>query len=484
MNLFPLFANLKQRAVLVIGGGEIAERKVRLVLAAGAQVTLVAPYVVDSLQELAKQGRITLIRERYQAPHLQGAWLIIAATDKRDVNQVIAQDAQEARILVNVVDDPELSSFQVPAIVDRSPLIIAISSAGSAPMLARRVREQLETMLDHSLGAISRLAQEYRSAIRRARPELGARRRFYDWLLDGPVGAALRSHQNEQARLSLESALQQPESPRATQGRVILVGAGPGDPGLLTLHALRALNRADVILYDRLVSDQVMELARRDAHRIFVGKQLGEDHHQTQNRIHQLMIEHARAGQTVVRLKGGDGFIFGRGGEELEYLAKHGIAFEVVPGITAAIACAAYSGIPLTHRDHAQSVQFVTAHRKSGHGIDDWNPLLDTSQTVAVYMGLQQILGFSHELVQRGRSATTPCALIENGSRPEQRTLLSTLESIAQDAQQHQFASPYILVIGQVATLGTTLSWYGELIDQLSPRAAIEQDTDSTLVAA
>ncbi|XOT96048.1 precorrin-2 dehydrogenase/sirohydrochlorin ferrochelatase family protein, partial [Alcaligenes pakistanensis] len=188
MNLFPLFANLKQRAVLVIGGGEIAERKVRLVLAAGAQVTLVAPYVVDSLEELARQGRITLIRERYQAQHLQGAWLIIAATDKRDVNQVIAQDAQEARILVNVVDDPELSSFQVPAIVDRSPLIIAISSAGSAPMLARRVREQLETMLDHSLGAISRLAQEYRSAIRRARPELGARRRFYDWLLDGPVG--------------------------------------------------------------------------------------------------------------------------------------------------------------------------------------------------------------------------------------------------------------------------------------------------------
>src|SRR5690606_20087328 len=206
MNLFPLFANLKQRAVLVIGGGEIAERKVRLVLAAGAQVTLVAPYVVDSLEELANQGRITLIRERYQAQHLHGAWLIIAATDKRDVNQIIAQDAQEARILVNVVDDPELSSFQVPAIVDRSPLIIAISSAGSAPMLARRVREQLETMLDHSLGAISRLAQEYRSAIRRARPELGARRRFYDWLLDGPVGSALRSHQNEQARLSLESA--------------------------------------------------------------------------------------------------------------------------------------------------------------------------------------------------------------------------------------------------------------------------------------
>ncbi len=470
MTLFPLFANLRHRAVLVIGGGEIAERKVRLMLAAGARVSVVAPYAVDALQELARQERIVLYRERYQARHLDGAWLIIAATDDRPVNQRIAQDAQQARILVNVVDDPELSSFQVPAIVDRSPLIIAISSTGSAPMLARRVREQLETMMDHSLGALARLAHEYRGAIRRARPELGARRRFYDWLVDGPVGAALRGRRDEQARLALEHALQGPETAQDGQGRVILVGAGPGDPGLLTLHALRALNRADVILYDRLVSDQVLELARRDATRIFVGKQLGEDHHQTQARIHALLVEHARAGRTVVRLKGGDGFIFGRGGEELEYLARHDVAFEVVPGITAALACAAYSGIPLTHRDHAQSVQFVTAHRQSGHAIQDWPPLLDPSQTVAVYMGLQQILRFSEELLLRGRDADTPCALVENGSRPEQRTLLSTLHNIARDAQQHEFKSPSILLIGKVATLGATLSWHGELIDLLSPQ--------------
>ncbi|HRL21975.1 siroheme synthase CysG [Alcaligenes sp. SDU_A2] len=469
MTLFPLFANLKHRAVLVIGGGEIAERKVRLMLACGARVTVVAPHVVDTLQELARLERITLIAASYQTSHLNGAWLIIAATDQRTVNQRIAQDAQDARILVNVVDDPELSSFQVPAIVDRSPLIIAISSTGSAPMLARRVREQLETMIDHSVGALARLAHDYRSAIRRARPELGPRRRFYDWLMDGPVGAALRSQQGEQARQALEQGLHTPESAQDKQGRVILVGAGPGDPGLLTLNALRALNRADVILYDRLVSDQVMELARRDATRIFVGKQLGEDHHQTQARIHGLMVEHARAGHTVVRLKGGDGFIFGRGGEELEYLAEQKVAFEVVPGITAAVACAAYSGIPLTHRDHAQSVQLVTAHRQSGHSIQDWNPLLDPTQTVAVYMGLQQILLFCDDLLLRGRDADTPCALVENGSRPEQRTLLSTLQRIARDARQHDFKSPAILIIGQVAALGASLSWYGELIDQFSP---------------
>lgn len=472
MTLFPLFANLKHRPVLVIGGGEIAERKVRLMLAAGAQVSVVAPYAVDALTELARQQRITLIGERYESRHLDGAWLIIAATDDRPVNQRIAHDAQQARILVNVVDDPELSSFQVPAIVDRSPLIIAISSTGSAPMLARRVREQLETMMDHSLGALARLAHDYRGAIRRARPELGARRRFYDWLVDGPVGAALRGRQDEQARLTLERALQGPENAQDSQGRVILVGAGPGDPGLLTLHALRALNRADIILYDRLVSEQVLELARRDATRIFVGKQLGEDHHQTQARIHDLMVEHAQAGRTVVRLKGGDGFVFGRGGEELEHLAAHGVAFEVVPGITAAVACAAYSGIPLTHRDHAQSVQFVTAHRQNGHSIQDWNPLLDPTQTVAVYMGLQQILRFCDELLLRGRDADTPCALVENGSRPEQRTLLSNLRDIARDAQQHDFKSPSILLIGKVATLGTTLSWYGELIDRLNEQQA------------
>src|SRR5690606_15928710 len=250
---------------------------------------------------------------------------------------------------------PELSSFQVPSIVDRSPLMIAISSAGSAPVLARRVRERIETLFDHTLGSLATLAAKYRPAIRNARPELRPRREFYDWLLDGPVAAALRRQQPEQAEQLLEDALEQPQA--LVTGKVVLVGAGPGDPGLLTLKALRALNEADVILYDRLVDAPILELARRDAEQISVGKIPGEDHNATQARIHALMLERAQQGQLVVRLKGGDAFVFGRGGEELEFLRAHQVPYEVVPGITAALACAAYAGIPLTHRDHAQSVR-------------------------------------------------------------------------------------------------------------------------------
>lgn len=480
MQLFPLFANLKNKAVLVVGGGEIAERKVRLVMAAGAQVTVLAPRCVDVLQALAQQGRIELINDHYHARHIADKWLIIAATDKRPINQIIANDAQAKRILVNVVDDPELSSFQVPAIVDRSPLIIAISSSGAAPMIARRVREQLETLIDHSLGKLTQLADQYRQRIRSQQKDMGNRRRFYDWLVEGPVGQALRKQQTAQAEALLLQALDQ-ASPTST-GHVILVGAGPGDPGLLTLHALRALNRADVILYDRLVSDDILNLARRDATQINVGKELGGPHHETQQRIHELMVEHALAGQTVVRLKGGDGFIFGRGGEELEYLKEHGISYEVVPGITAALACAAYSGIPLTHREHAQSVQFVTAHRKADTRISEWQNLCEPSQTLVVYMGLRQLGDLCAQLRQHGRAADTPCALIENGSRTVQRTLLARLDNIYAHGTAHEFHAPSLLIIGPVAALARSLHWYGEMID-CSDQLLTSKDAELLAVA-
>jgi len=388
MKLFPLFVDLSQRRVFVVGGGAVAERKAAALLAAGAVVSVGAPDLTAALGHWAQTGRIVHRSGVFRSDWLDGAWLVIAATDDRGVNQAVADAANAREIFVNVVDDPALSSFHVPAIVDRSPLTIAISSGGDAPMLARLLRERLEALLDRSLGPLGALVARYRQRIRARYPAPGARRRFYERLFAGPIASLLRRERPELAEAKLRSALA--EQPARSPGSVVLVGAGPGDPGLLTLKALRALNEADVILYDRLVSAEVLDLARRDAERIEVGKQAGQ-HHATQERIHALLLEHARAGQRVVRLKGGDPFVFGRGGEELEFLRAHGIAYEVVPGITAAIACAAYAGVPLTHRDHAQAVRFVTAHCGASLDTLDWSALAQERQTLAVYMGVGEL---------------------------------------------------------------------------------------------
>ena len=459
MTLFPIFADLSGRAVLVIGGGDVAERKVRSLLKANAHVTVGALRLGAPLHALHRQARIEAIQGEFDPAWLTDKWLVIAATDDRTLNERIARLAGELRILVNVVDDPALSSFQVPSIVDRSPLVIAISSSGSAPVLARRIRERIESLFDQSMGALAALAERHRPAIRERRPELGRRRQFYDWLLDGPVAAALRKQQPAAAEQELLNELAQPAG--APEGRVLLVGAGPGDPGLLTLKALRALNEADVILHDRLVSDDILELARRDATLIPVGKEVGEDHEATQLRIHQLLLEHARRGLCVVRLKGGDAFVFGRGGEELEFLQAHGIRYEVVPGITAALACAAYAGIPLTHRRYAQSVQLVTAHcSKEGDSLN-WASLAASKQTVAFYMGVQQLELLSRQLIAHGRGADTPFALIENGTRPDQRVLTGRLAELPELARAHGFKPPSLLLVGEAASLSPTLQWFG-----------------------
>ena len=387
----------------------------------------------------------------------------MAATDDTRVNREVSEAAQARRLFCNVVDDPALSSFQVPSIVDRSPVIVAISSSGVAPVLARRLRERIESLFDHTLGQLAGLAERYRQRIRAGHPDLGARRRFYDWLLDGPVAGLLRQQRPDQAEAALATALDQPLRP--AEGSVVLVGAGPGDPGLLTLKALRALNEADVIMYDRLVSDDIMALARRDATRVSVGKQPGEDHHATQARIHALLVEHARAGRRVVRLKGGDAFIFGRGGEELEYLREHGVRYEVVPGITAALACAAYAGIPLTHREHAQSVRLVTAHCRDDEDNLDWPALAREKQTLAFYMGVGQLDALSRRLISHGRAPDTPFALIENGSRPEQRVLSGAVKDLPDLARAHGIRSPALLIVGEVAGLASRLQWFGRHID-------------------
>jgi uroporphyrin-III C-methyltransferase/precorrin-2 dehydrogenase/sirohydrochlorin ferrochelatase len=325
-------------------------------------------------------------------------------------------------------------------------------------MLARLLRERLETLLDHSLGALATLAAGLRKRIRVRFPDMTARRGFYESLFSGPVAVLLRQGRPDAARAAAERALASVAT--GSSGSVVLVGAGPGDPGLLTLRALRALNEADVIMHDRLVGTGVLELARRDAERIEVGKQAGQ-HRTTQDGIHALLLEHARAGRRVVRLKGGDPFVFGRGGEELEFLREHGIPYEVVPGITAAVACAAYAGVPLTHREHAQSVRFVTAHCRSSCDTLDWQALAQERQTLAVYMGVGELATLQSRLLEHGRAAGTPFALVENGSRAEQRVITGTLAHLAERAATHAVASPALLILGEVAALASSLAWFG-----------------------
>jgi uroporphyrin-III C-methyltransferase/precorrin-2 dehydrogenase/sirohydrochlorin ferrochelatase len=469
MRYFPLFANLHGQRVLVVGGGEVAERKVRLLLEAGARVELVAPDLTEWLQHRLPKPTAGERRDRgadaigwlareFAPSQLAGATLVVAATSDPAVNARVAATAREQHVLVNVVDDAERSSFIVPAIVDRSPLVIAISSGGVAPVLARHVRERLESLLDESLGTLAGLLERWRGRIKRALPDLDSRRRFYAAVVRGPIAASLRRRQNDAAEQALAQLLEQPR--HDARGSVVLVGAGPGDPGLLTLNALRALQDADVILHDRLVSDDVLALARRDARKIAVGKS-ARAQSVPQERIHQLMLEHARAGHRVVRLKGGDPFVFGRGGEELEFLAAHCIPFEVVPGITAALACGAYGGVPLTHRDHAQSLRLVTAH--CGESIDslDWVALAQERQTVAFYMGVAGLAKIGDRLRRHGRGAATPVAIIENGSRPDQRVTLATLDALEDLADCGGIQSPALLVVGEVTALAGRLHWFG-----------------------
>jgi uroporphyrin-III C-methyltransferase/precorrin-2 dehydrogenase/sirohydrochlorin ferrochelatase len=439
MRHFPVFLDLQDAPVLVVGDGEVAARKQALLRQAGAAVRVVTP-------------------NRFEEKDVRGMRLVIAATGDAPVNAAVAAAAREANVPVNVVDDAALSSFIMPAIVDRSPLVVAISTGGAAPVLATRLRARIEALLDESWGRLALFADRWRRRIRTAVPDLGMRRQFYDWLLDGPVAAAVRAGRESEADLLLKTQLgRKAETPA---GKVMLVGAGPGDPGLLTLRALRALQQADVILADRLLSAEILGLARREAEIIDVGKQPG-GHGARQGRINRLLVVHARRGHAVVRLKGGDPFIFGRGGEELEYLKRHGIAYEVVPGITAALACAAYAGIPLTHRDHSHGLQFVTAHCRDSLDRVDWRGLARPGQTLAFYMGVAELDVVRERLIEAGLPPATPAALVENGSRPEQRVLVTELAALAAAARSHAMTTPALLFVGEVAGLAPQLAWFG-----------------------
>ncbi|HTU68380.1 MAG TPA: siroheme synthase CysG [Steroidobacteraceae bacterium] len=461
MRYFPLFLDLAGKPVLLVGGGDVAARKFALLKDAGAKITVVAPQLGAELAaELAAPaaGAFTHLARTFAADDVDGAWLVVAATNDRAVNAAAAAAANARRIPCNVVDDRELSSFIMPAIIDRSPVQIAVSTGGTSPVLARLVRERLETLLDTSLGSLATFADRWRDAVKRKFADIGARRRFLSWMLTGPVAASLRAGRDAQAEELTQRALETEDG--LPRGHVVLVGAGPGSAGLMTLAGLRALQEADVIVHDRLVSAEVLELARRDAARFDVGKFVGGGG-ATQDEINALLVEHAQRGEYVVRLKGGDPFVFGRGGEEIDHLRQHGVSFEVIPGITAAIAAGAYAGIPLTDRRYSQSVRFLTGNSDEQLAQYSYADLAAGRETLAFYMSVGRLAGLRARLLESGVPAAMPVAFVENASRTEQRVIVSSVDGMQRDAAAKQVKAPTLMIIGNVAGVAAELQWFG-----------------------
>lgn len=455
MDYLPVFLRLQDAPVVIVGGGAVALRKAQWLLKAGARVILIAPTLHPELERYVAEAQLHHRAEPFAAAQLTGAVAVVAATGERDINAAVSAAARERAIPVNVVDDPALSTFIFPAIIDRSPLIVAVSSGGFAPVLARSVREQIEALLPQRLGALGRFMGRHRKNVQRLLAPAG-RRAFWERIVRGPVGTMLLKGQEAQAAAGLQrelrtSQLTTPEAERgAALGEVYLIGAGPGDPDLLTLRALQLLQQADVILYDRLVPPALLARARRDAEQIFVGKESGE--RGQQERIHALLIEHAGAGRRVARLKGGDPFVFGRGGEELEVLRAHGIPYTVVPGITAALGAAASAGLPLTHRRLATSVTFVSGHTPEATPAD-WRFYADPQHTVVFYMGVAQLPAILARLRAAGAAGGHPVAIIERATLPGERVLRGTLADIEFLAHSHPVAPPALLIVGAVAAL-------------------------------
>ena len=458
MRYFPLFLDLGGKPVLLVGGGEVAARKFALLGEAGAVVTVVAPELGSGLASAVSAGAVTHVARRFEPSDIEGKWLVVAATDDRAVNAAVAAAANAARIPCNVVDDRELSSFIMPAIIDRSPVQIAVSTGGTSPVLARLIRERLETLLDGSLGKLAAFADRWRERVKQKIGDIGARRRFLSWMLTGPVAASLRAGRDERAEELTRRALDDPAS--IPRGHVVLVGAGPGNAGLMTLQGLRALQEADVIVHDRLVSAEVLELARRDAARFDVGKFVGGGG-ATQEEINALLVEHAQRGEYVVRLKGGDPFVFGRGGEEIDCLRANGISFEVIPGITAAVAAGAYAGIPLTDRRYSQAVRFLTGNSDEQLAQYSYADLAAGRETLCFYMSVGRLVGLRTQLLGAGVGADMPVAFIENASRNEQRVVLSSVDGMQRDAVANKIKAPTLMIIGNVARSAAELQWFG-----------------------
>ncbi|HEY0974254.1 MAG TPA: siroheme synthase CysG [Solimonas sp.] len=453
---YPVFLRLRGARVLLVGGGEVAARKLRLLRRAQPQIDVVAASLNEELRQAVDEGVARHLGARFESSQVQGCRLVVAATDDAALNAEVALAADTVGVPVNVVDDAELSSFITPAIVDRAPLLIAISSGGGAPVLVRRLRERIEAQLPAAYGRIAAFMGRLRARVAESAVGSAGARRIWERFLDGSGPEQLLAGDDAAALAALDAARAQTAAP----GEVYLVGAGPGDPDLLTFRALRLMQQCDVVLYDRLVSAPVLELVRRDAQRLFVGKARSQ-HALPQAEINAELVRLAREGKRVLRLKGGDPFIFGRGGEEIETLMTEGIAFQVVPGITAASGCAAYAGIPLTHRDYAQSCLFVTGHARADGTLNlHWDQLARRGQTVVFYMGLVTLSQTCAQLQAHGLPADWPAALIGSGTLPEQQVLVGDLGSLPALAAATPPAGPSLLIVGEVVRLRQRLNWF------------------------
>ena len=458
MKHFPIFVSIKNKQCVVIGGGPVASRKVGNLLDSGAQVTVVSPKVTEELQQYIVSKSITHQAREYTENDLNGAFLVFAATDNREVNASIAAFATSREQLVNVADEPEECTFVLPSVLDRSPVLIAVSTGGASPVLARQLRIHLETMIPSACGRLAGITEEYREKVKRFFPKQIQRKKFWENALNGSVSELVYAGQEEIARTRLDEMLEK-DLEKDSMGEVYLVGAGPGDPDLLTFKAARLMQRADVMVYDRLVSQPILDMANPDAERLYVGKQK-DDHAVPQNKINDLLVKLAKQGKRVLRLKGGDPFIFGRGGEEIETLTEHGVPFQVVPAVTAASGCSSYAGIPLTHRDYAQSVTFATGHLKDGTVNLNWTQLTQKNHTLVFYMGLTGIAEISKQLQAHGMSPDMPAALIEKGTTRNQRVHIATLATLPEKVIESGVSAPTLTIIGEVVKLHDKLHWY------------------------
>ncbi|HZP13426.1 MAG TPA: siroheme synthase CysG [Nevskiaceae bacterium] len=454
MNHFPIFLRLQGARVLVVGGGEVAARKIRLLQSAGARIEIVAHELNEELAALVEKNGASKVAAEFEAAQLRGCRLVIAATSDHGLNERVAQAADAAGIPVNVVDDRSRGTFITPSVVKRGPITIAISTAGSAPVLARRLREKLETLLPAEYGRVADFMEKHRP---RVKEQVEDGRRVWERFLDSGAVDRLLAGDEAAAEVELEKLLAQ----KTPAGEVYLVGAGPGDPDLLTFRAIRLMQQADVVLYDRLLTPGILDLVRRDAERVFVGKG-PRQHEMSQDEINALLVKLAKQGKRVLRLKGGDPFVFGRGGEEIESLAAERIPFQVVPGITAANGCAAYAGIPLTHRAYAQTCIFVTGHaRKDGELELHWDQLARRGQTLVIYMGLGSLTQLCAKLIEHGLPSDWPAALIEEGTSTHQRVVAATLADLPSNVASAQVKGASLVIVGEVVKLHDRLRWFG-----------------------
>lgn len=457
MDYLPIFLNAKGKKCLVVGGGEVSLRKTSMLLQAGALVTIVSPELIPQLVNLAGT---THIAERFKPSHLDDHLLVVAATDEQSTNEAVSAEAKRRNIPVNVVDSPELCTFIMPAILDRSPIVVAFSSGGASPVLIRMLRGKLETLIPQAYSQLASFSARFRSLVKTRVINPSRRRIFWETVFEGPISEKVFAGDEAAAEAMLHELIErESKGEQKTEGEVYLVGAGPGDPDLLTFKALRLMQKAEVVLYDNLVSKPILDMTRRDAERIFVGKMRG-NHTLPQEGINDLLVRLALEGKRVLRLKGGDPFIFGRGGEEIEKLAEHKINFQVVPGITAASGVSTYAGIPLTHRDYAQSCVFVTGHLKDNSMDLDWEMLARPKQTIVVYMGLQGLHMLCAKLIQHGLSADTPAAIVQQGTTPQQRVVCGNLATLPDNPDVATLHAPTLIIIGGVVSLRKKLSWF------------------------